>query len=78
MLPRHYTMIHVIIFVVWVSLGHCDKAVFIKKYMGSIGNCNVTIASGGLMYVWRYNRSTAVYFEIAPAPRDGNMMIYVN
>ena len=77
MLPRSYTMIHVIRFAVYVAPVYCDKVVFIKN-LGSIGHGNVAIACGRLIYVWRHNRSTAVHLEIAPAPRSGNMLIDVN
>ena len=43
-----------------------------------MGHCDVTIASGWPMCLWRHNRPSAVNFEIISAPRSGKMWIYVS
>ena len=43
----------------------------LKKHLGTIGHCDVTIASDELIYLWRHNRSTVVYFEIVSATWGG-------
>ena len=46
--------------------------------MGTMGHCDVTIASGWPKCRWRHNRPSAVNFEMILAPGSGKIWIYVS
>ena len=46
--------------------------------VGTMGHCDVTIASSWPMCRWRHNRPSAVNFEIISAPGSRKMWIYIS